>query len=616
MKNNNIVKYRLDYLIYLLMIIILDGIALYSHNTYVAYIAIFGAWISLVIEAFKKIRKAQIGTEFFLVFATIVALMAQQKAAIMIVLLIMLIAKYIELLIEYRTDKALQSLMHLIPTKAIIVDGDHEREINLHEVHPGMKILIKTGGRIPVDGYVIDGHASINEAPLTGESIPKEKGVGSQVFASTFIESGSIIVKVEQVSKETLFAKIIALVKQAEEQKSRITIFTQKISFWFAPLILIFIVIVWIVTHDFNLVVTLLIFGSPLELSIITPLSVLAGTVAAFRHGIIVKSGQAFELFTHVDTMIFDKTGTLTLGEPSVVDIQSFDQAYATNDILKIAAIAERRSDHVVARAILSKAHESNIVVPQPTFYSSLVGHGVEIIYDNETYFFGNKHYVEASEHGNSKLPEGVAINDHSAFSTYYLASRGVILGSVSMRDTIRLDAKDMIEKLKKSGIRNILLVSGDRLDIAQNVANQLGIEKAYGEVFPDEKLAMIDTLQKESKIVAMVGDGINDVAALKQAHVGIAMGAMGMEPAIDAADIVLLTNNLEHIYFLRKLSHHVFRTIKQNLFFGFLILHVLGVILTFYRIIDPIHAAFFHAFTDLFMLINASRLISFKIRK
>lgn len=607
--------YQLTYASYVLVIIILDLISLALPATHFALIPIALAWLPMVIQAFRQLRKKQIGNEFFLVFATIIAVIGKQEHAIMIVLLIMLIAHYIELLIEKKTGQALEQLINFIPSSVIRYDHAKETIIELSQVNPGMQLLVKTGGRIPVDGIVISGQASINEAALTGESMLKEKGIGDQVFAGTFIQAGSIVVGVNRVRKDTLFGKMVQLLEQADKKKARISIVTEWISFLLAPALLIFIIMVWLITGNFDLVITLFIFGSPLELSLVTPLTVLAASVAAFRHGILVKNGLALEHFAHIDTIIFDKTGTLTLGEPVVTRIISFDPSYDQNDILKIAGIAERRSDHVVAKAILRKAAQMNLEIPQPHHFSSVVGHGVHMTFDNTGYYFGNRHFIQAPEHGNSIMPTGINdMDDKTAYSLFYLATAGKVIGLIAMSDSIRPDAQATIAHLAQTGIKEMMVVSGDRQEIADQIGAQLGITQCYGNVFPDQKIAMLEQLQKNGKTVAMVGDGINDVAALKQAHVGIAMGAMGMEPAIEAADIVLMTNELKNIYFIRLLSLKTFAVIKQNLLFGFLLLHLLGLIMTLMHWVNPIQAALLHSLSDILILLNASRLIAFKL--
>lgn len=610
--------YRLDFAGYIVLIAILSGIALYYQNIYLYLIPIAIVWLHMLWVAIAMLKKKQVGTEFFLVFATIVALIGKQERAIIIVLLLMLIAQYIELLIENRTKNALESLIHLIPTTVTILSDGQEKTIPLEQVTVGMHILVKTGARVPADGFVTQGNAAINEAVLTGESMTQEKQIHDHVFAGTFVEAGSIVFKVTSLKQETLFGKMTALFTQAEQKKAHITILTEKIAMVMIPLILLLIVGAWLITGNLNLVITLLIFGSPLELSLVTPLTVLAGTVAAFRHGILVRGGQALEQFAQINTIVFDKTGTLTLGEPTVVNIQSYSPAHTTTDILKIAAIAEIRADHVVAKAVLRKAREHNLEIPQPDNYISLVGHGVEITYQRQQYFLGNQHFTQAPEHGNSKIPTEIGTSptetQDQPYSIYYLASEGKVLGKISVMDTIRPDAQATIQKLKESGLSEIILMSGDRQIVTDAIAKQLGITKAYSQALPEDKLKLLDTLQKEGKIVGMVGDGINDVAALKQAHVGIAMGAMGMEPAIEAADIVLMTNDLENIYFMRKLSQQVFKVIKENLIIGFLILHVIGLALTLMQLVDPVQAAFFHSISDIIILLNASRLITFKV--
>ncbi len=614
MNKDSIKSYRLDYLVYLGIIIALDICAFYCRQPWLLHISIGIVWLHMCWLALKELKKKRIGTEFFLVFATIVALMGKQELAIMYVLLIMLFARYVELLIEQHTHHAIESLIKLMPSTAIVLEGDKETVVPLEHLMPGMHVLVKTGSRIPADGFIIEGSAAINEAMLTGESIPREKTISNQVFAGTFVERGSIIFKVQKVHQETLFSKMTLLFEQAEKKKAKITMLTNKIALVLVPIILLFIFFVWFVTGNLELVITLLIFGSPLELSLVTPLTVLAGTVAAFRHGILIKGGRALEQLASLTTIIFDKTGTLTLGEPAIVDVQSFDLHYTQNDILKIAAIAELRADHVIAKALLKRARELGLELNQPGNYVSLVGHGVEIILQDKHYFFGNEHFVQAPEHGNSIIPQQYILHQ-KPYSNYFLACDGKVIGMIDVMDTLRPDAHETIAMLQSSGIKQIILLSGDRQEITEDIARQLGIKKAYGQAFPEDKLKLLDTLQSSGNSVAMVGDGINDVAALKQANVGIAMGAMGMEPAIEAADIVLMTNELKNIYFVRKLSQQVFRVIKQNLVIGFLILHVLGVALTLMHLITPIQAAFFHAISDSIILLNASRLIGFNVK-
>lgn len=605
-------RQHLASLLFVVVVVALNIVMLITHAQHYMYVPIVLAWLPMVRQAIIDMRKGRIGNDFFLVVATIVALIAHQEQAIMIVLTIMLIAHYIESLIELQTKSALESLIKLMPREATVINGDAERTILLDEIAPGMHVVVKAGSRIPVDGVVLEGTASVNESALTGESNLQEKSPGSSVFAQTIVEAGRVVVEVQKVRQETLFGRMLALLEAAEQKKAQITVLTDKIAFIFTPTMLFFIGIVWFFTRNSDLVVTLLVFGSPLELALIAPLTILAGSVAAFRHGILIKGGRALEQFSLVDTVVFDKTGTLTLGEPHVVHIKSYVPQYTQQDILRLAAIAEKHSEYVLAKSILHKAHAEKLEIPSPESYTSLVGHGVEVVYQGKTYFLGNKHFTEASEHAGCPIGSAAADCEH-VHSSFYLSSEHVLLGKVCVADTVRADAGATIAALRTAGIHSIILLSGDRKEVADAIAQELGIEEAHGEIMPDQKLAFIEKLQQSHR-VAMVGDGINDAAALKKADVGIAMGAMGMEPAIDAADIVLMTSELQKIYFVRLLAQRVFVVIKQNLLVGFVLFHTLGVLLTLGGFIAPIQAALVHAVSDILILLNAGRLVRFRI--
>lgn len=606
-------EYRIDYIAYVIGIIILDIVALRYPQSYLFLVPIGIVWAHMVVIAIADLKEHHIGTEFFLVFAALGAVIGRQERAIMFVLLIMIIARYFELFIERRTYRAIEQLIQLIPAQVTCIEHNREKVIPLDHVVPGMQIVVNTGARVPADGIVVEGHATINEAPLTGESMPREKSVNSSVFAGTFIESGSIVFRVERVREETVFGKMTALFAQAEEKKAHISILAERIVFWVVPLLLLFILLVWLISKNFDTVMTLLIFGSPLELSLVTPLAVLAGSVSAFRHGILVRGGRALEQLARVDTMIFDKTGTLTLGTPAIVDIKTSDVRFSVDDILRIAAIAELRSDHPFAKAIVQKADAEHVALEKPELYNSIVGHGVEIVLHGRRYFVGNQHFIEAPEHGNSLISQEI-VQGNGMASAVYLATDGVMIGVIRVMDTVRPDARATIQELRNAGIQRIILLSGDRQEVTNEIARTLGITEAYGQAFPEDKLKLLDALQKKGSVVAMVGDGINDVAALKQAHVGIAMGAMGMEPAIEAADIVLMTNELYNIYFVRVLAKKVFRVIYQGLILGFVMVHLTGIVLSLLHLVTPVQAALCHAVSDILILLNATRLITFRV--
>lgn len=605
---------NIGFLIYIILIIAIYFLTLLKFFPEIfIHIPLILAIIPISFEALNKLKSGIISTEFFLTIATIISFIGHQEKTMIVVLIIMLIAQYLEKLIEKRTNKEIKSLINLIPTDVLTKINFEEKVIPIDQITLGMKIIVKTGGRIPVDGIIIQGHADINESSLTGESILKEKKIGQKVFAGTFLESGSIVVKVEKIGEDTFFGKIVNLVQEAEQKKAKVSILTDKIASYLVPTLLMLILLTWILTKNLNLVTTLLVFGSPLELTIITPLAILSGIIAAFKNGVLVKGGLVLEKLSKADVIIFDKTGTLTIGKPVITKIESFDNNINETEILKIAAIGEKRSEHVLAQAILAKAKEENILIPDPENYENFPGHGIKITYNNKTYFLGNKHFIESTEHGNIKIEKDLP-NGNTKSSSFYIGCDDKLIGKIYITDEIRSNAKLTIQKLKQLGFKELIILSGDKQKIASHIASLLDIPKAYGEVFPDEKLLMIEKFQNENHIVVMVGDGINDAPAIKQANVGIAMGAMAIEPAIDAADIVLVQNDLYKITFIYALSKKIFKVINQNLLIGFFFVHGFGIILTFLGYVDPFRAALFHSITDIAILINSARLINFKL--
>ncbi|MEW5805370.1 MAG: cation-translocating P-type ATPase [Patescibacteria group bacterium] len=569
------------------------------------------AWAPVAWEALKSLKEKKFGSELFFVLAAVIALIGDEELAMTVVLLVVLVAEYFEELVEERTERAIESLLKLVPDTVLVQQDNEEKLLPISEVRIGMRVVVKTGTSIPVDGRVAHGKAEVNEASLTGESAVKTKRAGDPVFSGTFVENGSVIVETEKVGENTMFGRIRRLMEDAEKRKAGIQILADKVAYILTPLLILFIGAVWLFTKDIKLVITFLVFGSPIELALVTPLAILAGTVSAFRRGVIVKGGLALERFAKVDTLILDKTGTLTIGEPKVISVQTIDAEHSDKDVIRMAAIAEKRSGHVLASAVLAKAKEEGITVPEPDYYEYIPGHGATVRYQNQNIRLGSKHYIEAKDHGNVKVGAMLECADEDALhSSFYLACGEKLCGMICVADELRGDAVSTIEHFKEGGMKNIILLSGDRDEVAKRVANKLGISEAYGGVLPDAKLKKIQELQKQGHRVAMIGDGVNDAPALKAADVGIAMGAMGMEPAIEASDIALMSNDLSKVVSVHEISRRVIRTIKQNIILGLGLTHGLGMALAFLHVLNPIQAAFFHAVPDLLILYNSGRLI------
>lgn len=605
---------NLAYILAVLSLFLLSFTGVFDHRF--TLLVFFLAWAPVFWSAIKGLREKKFGSELFFVLAAVVAFIGDEETAMTVVLLVVMIAEYFEHLIEERTEHAIQSLVSFVPTDVVVEESGSQRTVPLSAIQIGARIIVKTGFRVPVDGEVIKGSATINESSMTGESAPQEKKVGDLVYAGTFVESGSVVIEAQKIGENTMFGTIKKLIEEAGKRKAKIHVFADKVALPLTLALIVFIAGVWLYTGDLTLVITMLVFGSPIELALVTPLAIMGGVVASFKAGVLVKGGLALERFSKVDTIIFDKTGTLTIGEPRVVGIQSVDQAHSDKDIIKMAAIAEKRSGHVLAKAILAKAAEENIQVPDPDHYNSVSGHGVEVTVGNERYRLGSQHFIEAEDHGNIKVGNmPVCVDGEATHTSFYLACGNKLCGMICVADEMRKDAKETLTELKNRGIKKLILLSGDRKEVVESVAKSMGIDEAYGEVFPDQKMKMIENLQKQGHTVAMIGDGVNDAPSLKQADVGIAMGAMGMEPAIEASDIALMSNDLNKVVFTHELSQRTLRTIKQNIILGLGFTHGLGMVLALLHVLNPIQAAFFHAVPDLLIIGNSARLIGFKGR-
>lgn len=493
-------KYKYS-ILYIFLIIILFFLS-FSLPSFFSYITLFLAFLPILKKAISELfYNKNIGTEFFLSIATVIALIGHEEKAITIVLIIMLISHLLEEIIEDRTNNAIESLIKFIPRDVIVQKNNQEVIIPIEQVKEKMKIIVKEGKQIPIDGEVISGFAMVNEAILTGESKLIEKNAQSKVFAGTFIETGTLIIKVEKIGHDTFFGRITQLIKQAEKGKAQINLFADKIALLFVPAMLIFILLVWLITANLSLVVTLLVFGSPLELTLVTPLAMLSGIIAAFRHGVLIKGGIFLERLASINTIIFDKTGTLTVGQPEIITIEILDHAYTEIEIVKILAIAEKYSSHVIAKAILKKAKQEKLEIPDPTIHISYPN-GIEIVYNNEKYLVGNLQFIEQYSHG--KITDENFCKNH--YSCFYLANNLKLIAIIYVKDILRSEAKIIIDKLKSQNI-NVVLLSGDKRSNVEYTSKELGIKEFYAQMLPEQKFNKIKELQKKRHKIAMVGE-------------------------------------------------------------------------------------------------------------
>lgn len=549
-------------------------------------------------------QERKIGTELFVTVATVIALAGGEYVAASVLMTIILIAEYIA---DLNTDRARASIKALIggaPRTATIRSAEGERTVPVEQVMPGAIVLVRAGEKIPVDGTVVEGHAAVNEAPITGESIPVEKSPADAVLAGTIVDSGALDVRTDKVGTETLFARIVALVENAESEAAPVQKLADRVAAWLLPAVLVFLVTVFLVTHDIRKIVALLIFTSPAELGLATPMVMIAGIARAARHGILIKGGLYLEMLAKVDAFVFDKTGTLTYGEPEVVRVLVHDPELKEEDVLRYAAAADLRSAHPLARAVVSAARARGIEIPEVQAFRTVHGRGVVGLVDAREILVGNEALLE--EQAVARPESG---NRHAG-STVHVAVNGRLAGSLHFADRIRPGTREVVTKLRATGVEKVVMLTGDNLEAAQSVAAAIGIEDVRARLLPEEKIAAVETLQREGFRVAMVGDGVNDAPALARADVGIAMGAKGTQAALEAADVALMTDDLHRLVTARQLAQRAYRTVKENLVVGVGVVHVLGITAALAGWIGPIQAAMLHLGPDVLVFLNSVKLL------
>ena len=544
----------------------------------------------------------KIGTEIFVTFATIFAVIGGEAVAGAVLMTIILFAEFIADLNTERARASIKGLIGSVPTTARLRDADGERVVDIDAIRPGDVILVRAGEQLPVDGVVVGGNGAVDEASITGEPIPKDKARDSTVFAGTILRAGALDVRTERAGNDTTFARIVSLVEDAEAAQAPIQRLADKVAAWLIPVVIVFLVIVFIITRDVRKVVTLMIFTSPAELGLATPMVMIAAIARAARSGILVKGGLHLEALAQVDTIVFDKTGTLTIGQPEVDTITVLDPAYTDVDIATVAAGADRRSAHPLARAVIEHAAATGIDVPEPTEFETLDGRGVAATVNGRSILVGNERLLSDN---------GIATPEHDPDATVaWVAIDGTVAAAIRFADQIRPGARDTITQLRATGIRRVAMLTGDNAAAAQKIATELGIDEVFADLLPEHKVDAIHTMQRDGHRVAMVGDGINDAPALATADVGIAMGVGGTQAALEAADIALLTNDLSRIVFARAIARRAYRTIKENLFVGVGVVHVLGITAALLGLIGPVQAAIIHLGPDLLVFLNSTKLL------
>jgi Cu+-exporting ATPase len=538
------------------------------------------------------------------------------EAAAAIVTLVLL-GQVLELRARSRTSSAIRALLDLSPKMARVMAADgSEHDIPLEEVKVGDTLRVRPGEKVPVDGVVIEGSSAVDESMITGESIPVEKGRGSRVIGATVNGTGSLVMRAERVGSETMLAQIVRLVSQAQRTRAPIQRLADRVAGWFVPGVIAIAVatfVVWAVfgpeprfAHAIVNAVAVLIIACPCALGLATPMAIMVGTGRGAHAGVLIKNAEALETMEKVDTIVFDKTGTLTEGKPRV-------KAYSDPEVLRLAASLERASEHPLAAAIVSAANEQSLQFAGVSGFEYVAGKGVSGLVDGKRVAAGNYALMtDLGVFGTGRKNAGFLATVPSA-TQVYVAIDGQYAGSIAIADPIKENAGGALRELKAQGIRLVML-TGDNKATAEAIAGSVGIDEFRAEVLPSQKTEVVSALQKEGRIVAMAGDGINDAPALAQAQVGIAMGT-GTDVALESAGITLLKGDLEGILRARKLSQATMRNIRQNLFFAFIYNSIgvpiaAGVLYPFFGLLlSPILAAAAMSFSSVSVITNSLRL-------
>lgn len=557
----------------------------------------------------ELIFERKIGTELFITVAVAVALLGGEYLAGAVVLIIILIAEYIASVSTERVHASIRDLIGTVPKVATVKRNGEHIVVELSKIEIGDIVLVKAGEKIPVDGEVLSGNGAVDQSPITGESMPQEKLIGDVVYAGTILGSGALDIRVTKHVEDTVFARIITLVEEAEGREPAIQKFTDRVATWLIPIVFIFVFGVYLYTEDIKLIIALLIFTSPAELGLATPLVTITAIARSAREGILVKGGLYLEVLARADTFVFDKTGTLTVGKLVVDEVTVDDSNISETELLSLAASADKRSGHPLARAIVERAEKEHITLVEPEEFEVIKGRGVRAVINGQTVLIGN-HALFVENH--IQVPH----NDHvdETDTVAYLSVDGVAKGHFHVTSTVREGAREAIEALRASGVKRILMLTGDHADAAEKIAKELSITEVHAGLLPEDKIRIVDELQQEGCIVAMVGDGINDAPALAAASVGVAMGAVGTESAMEAADIVLVNDDLQKLTFAREISRRAYRTIKENIFVGVGVVHVVGIILVLAKVIGPVEAAIIHLVPDTLVFLNSVKLLKVKI--
>ncbi|MDR7869373.1 MAG: heavy metal translocating P-type ATPase [Tissierellaceae bacterium] len=568
----------------------------------------------IVIQAYQALRVKVVSIDVLVTIAVLGAFLIQNFEESAIVTFLFLFGAYLEQRTLNQTRSAIKELTEMAPESALkqMENGEFE-EVEVDDVDVGDILLVKTGAKVPVDGTVLSGEGSINEASITGESIPVSKEKDSNVFAGTILDNGTIQIVADRVGEDTTFGKIIELVEEAQDSKSEAERFIDKFSKYYTPAVLVLAFIVWLFSKDVELAITILVLGCPGALVIGVPVSNVAGIGNGARHGVLLKGSEVISDFSRLDTMVFDKTGTLTVGNPSVADKEYYGENI--DEVLGYLASIERESDHPLAKAVLEEIGQTEYSTVENT--EVVKGGGIVATVNGHRVAVGN---VALMEKENVKLNEkakaDVARFEKGGNSLVITSVDGELKVLMGVKDQIRPGVKEELQKLKKLGVKNLVMLSGDNQGTVDVVSKELGLTEAHGNMLPEHKSEYVKMLiEEKDQIVAFVGDGVNDSPSLALAQIGIAMGS-GTDVAIETSDVVLMNSDFSRLPHALGLAKATARNMRQNIIIAVGVVLVLLAGVLFSEWVSMSIGMLVHEASILVVILNGMRLLKYKLSK
>ena len=578
------------------------------------------AWVTIIIcgsslfyYALIRLWKKMITSALLISIAMVASIAIGEIFAAGEIAFIMALGGILEDKTIERAKKGINQLIKLAPVQGRVITDGKEKIIPADQIKEKDILRILPGEAIPVDGEILTGNTSIDQSVMTGESLPVDKTIGDNVFCGTINRFGSIDIKATKVGEDSSLQKLITMLKEAENNKAPTQRIVDKWAAWLVPIALLIAIIVYLITWDLTRGVTILVVFCPCALALATPTSIIAAIGQATKHGVIIKSGEALEHMGKVDIIAFDKTGTLTHGNLSVSDVISFNPDISDNDLLILAGSAEKHSEHPLGKAIVAHTKEKGLILEKIENFKMEPGKGISADLNGCFVQCGNSLWLkESGITFDEKMTESLEQLYRQGKAVILVSRLGKCEGLIALSDTLRIDAKNMMEELKRIDTSSVLL-TGDTNGAADYFATQLGIDSVYAQLLPAQKVEKIKQLQSEGHNVCMIGDGVNDAPALKMANVGVAMGIMGSDISIEAADIALMSDDIAKIPYLKRLSKATVKMIKFNISLSMLI-NFTAIILSALALLNPVTGALVHNAGSVLVVLNAALLYDRKI--